>query len=341
MAATVDYSKALTIKDWADQSNEPAAKAIAKSVLQTVSILDDLKLKTDPSMIVRVPRITEQTIPTMAWGQINDGPTTIKTTVEPYEESLHYVREIIPIDRQQLRQKNWIDDPIQTQITGAMAGHVFGINDAFINGDPTTNIKSLIGLKYRVQNASTFGVASGLNIDAGVTMTTAMTQANALTWREKLAQAFAYLGSSDGEGCVAYCNWLSKERWARANVLGYNGLGFSIMKDQYDRQVEMFRKCKVVDLGFKLGNTSTPIISYTENASGVEQGGTTIGYTSIYIVKYDENHMQGWQSDILKPEYLGRSTETGVFENILFDWGMGIYHNNNRSFVRLYDIQLA
>jgi len=347
-------STPLTIADYAMQSNDPAIQKITLSILDNGSILDDLPLVTNEQLKVEGRRINGGDLPATGWGRVNKAPSEIKTTTSSYEEQVALVREIIQVDRRLLQQKNWIEDPIETQLQGAMAAHCYDMNDAFFHNDPADatngNPDAWIGLKTRVKNPKLYGLAlnsdattTNLDIAAGATLTTSMTAANANDFLEAIGQAFARLGSSDGKGCVAYTNWLVKERWARAiRILGSGG-GFRIDQDAFGRMVEQYRQCKVRDIGFKKDQNS-PIISYTLDSSGNENGNPSFSsgtnYSEMYIVRYGPNHFKGWQTNPLKPEYLGRSTETGTYENVLIDWGCGLYYPNSRSFARLTGLRI-
>ena len=347
-------SQALTLMDWASQSKSAANLKITMSLLENGGVLDDLKLVTNPSLEVKGRRITGADLPTTGWGRINQAPANIKTTVRPFEEQVSLVRELIQVDRRLKSQTNWIDDPFATQIDGAAKAHMYDINDAFFNNDPTVsgyNQDAIVGLKGRLSDPATFGLpvvsgytplaingssaAVGNNPALSLNLQNSMTQADALNFLETIGQAFAYLGASDGRDCVAYCNWKVKERWLRAARL--LNQAFRIDTDAFGREVEMYRQCKVRDIGFKKDQTSL-ILSNTESSNGsAVTGGSAC---SIYIVRYGDNYFKGWQTNILEPEYLGTSTETGIYENVLIDWGFGLYYSNTRSFVRIFGIPI-
>ena len=333
------FSQALTVLDYAAQSKSMGQMKICMSLLENGSILEDLPLVTNPSLEVKGRRVTGADIPNTGWGQINKAPTPIKTTVRPFEEQVALIREIIQVDRRLKNQTNWIDDPFSIQIDGATKAHMYDINDAYFNNDPAAggNQDAIIGLKARLSNPALYGTVSNLSIDgSGLTVTQAMTQAQAMNFLEAIGQAFAYLGSSDGKGCVAYCNWQMKERWLRAYRL--LGQSFRIDKDSFGREVEYFRQCKVRDIGFKKDQV-TPILGFTETTNGV--GLTGGNRSSIYIVRYGDNYTKGWQTNALEPEYLGTSTEYGIYENVLIDWAFGMYNSNTRAFARVFGMQLT
>lgn len=349
-------TQALTLADYAMQSNDPAIQKITMSILQGPSILDDLPLTTNPILKARFAQIRAKDLPVTGWGRINKLPAEIRTTAETVEEAAALVREKIQIDRRLFVQPDWIDDPIQTQIDGAMAAHVYDMNYAFFFNDPTNttttggetnNPDAWTGLRVRLLNPATYnvalnpdGVTTPLLVNAAVDLRksgTSLIPANADSFIESIRQALAYLGSPDGTGCVAYMNWLMSARWDSAiRVLGAGG-GFDMSRDAYDRRVKMFENLKIKEMGFRRDEI-TPVITYQEDANGNYTG--VNGWTSIYIVHYGPGHFNGWQSEELKPVNLGLSRENGTYYNIVVDWACGFKYVHTRSFCQIYGIQL-
>jgi hypothetical protein len=336
-------TNAQTIADYARQSNDVAVQKITLSLLQNGSILDDLPLTTNESLKMTGSRVRGSGLPTVNWGRINKAPASVKAKTERYEEEVALIREIIPIDRRLLSQKNWIEDPIQVQLNALMEAHTYELNTTFFLNDPADptngNEDAWVGLRTRLDNPTLYGVESAMKINAGaVDMTTAMTAATANTFLEIVGQMLAYMGSDDGNGVVFYCNWLLKERWARAIRIAGSGGGFTITKDAFDRQVTAFRAAKVRNIGFKADQSSL-IISNTEASDGTDPGNDH--YTSLYACRYGEGRMKGWQTNALKPENLGRSTETGIMQNVLIDWGCGLWVPHSRAICRAYGIKVS
>lgn len=333
---------AVTLAEHAIRSKDPLQEKLTKSFLSEVSILDDLPLVTKGMLKVSGGRMTEAGLPTVGYGKLNAAPNEIKTTTERYEESVVLVRAKMQVDRALINDPMALDDPVDTQIQGAVEAHRYQFNNDFFNNDPYNggDPDGPAGIRARLRNPARFKVANGLRIDAGgINMRTTMTAAQANDFFEKLAQVFAYLGSSDGKGIVAYSNWQTLARVERAIRLQNAGAGFSQGQDGYDRSFKMFRQCKFVDIGFTKAGTDSPIISATQTADGLIDTGS--GFTSIVFVRYGDRYFKGWQTGALKPENLGRSTENGTYNNILLDWGFGFVHAHNRSFAELYNLQLS
>lgn len=335
-------TKALTLAQWAKESKSLTQKAITKSFLSDVSILDYLTLKTNENLEVKGNRITEDGLPTLGYGRINKVPTDIKTTTEVYNESAVLIRGRIQIDRKLLKQKNWITSPVKTQTTGALTAARYQLNDDFFNGTPQDDPDQLIGIRHKLKNAVIYKVATGLRIDCGgVDMRIAnMTAATALAFRHFINKAFAFLGVSDGRGCVAFTNWHMISAWEQAVMMqSPGGTKWSVAMDEFGSEVTKYRQCKIADIGFKLGNTSNPIFPLDESATGF---GTTGGdRTSIVICRFGPDHLSGWQDGMLDVEDLGRSTEYGTYNNMLLDWAFGTYSDHNRYAVELFNIRTS
>lgn len=337
------FSNSMTLLDYAKASNQPIELGIAMSLLGDFSVLEDLPLVTNPNLQIKGGRITQADLPTTQWGKINQDPVSIKTTTRQYEENAAIISEIVRIDRRLLAQKNWIEDPIQIQMDGATEAKRYATNDAFFNNDPSDavngNPDAWFGVRPRLRNPALSGVETNLRIDAlGVDMSeSGMTAATARAFMVKLSQALALLGATDGSNCVAYMNWFMKIQFENAiRILSPGGQGFKTTEDDFGRQISMWRNMKIKDCGFKQDGTSL-ILPYTDTATGLPGSSN---YTSIVIVRYGGKYLKGWQTKPFRPEYLGRSTEFGVYENVLLDWACGIAYPNTRSFAEVYDILL-
>jgi hypothetical protein len=340
-------SDTLTIGDWAAQSDATAAeKKVYDSFLSTPNLIEDIPLSIKPNIRMRSPRMTEAGIPYAKWARINDDAQAVKTTTDSVEAEMAFIREKIRIDGDLLNDPTWTDDPFDVQFRGAMRGNIHDLNWALINNDPSLHgtgqhdEDAPTGFKVRLRNAALYKINSSLRIDAGgLNMKKTMTSANAQDFFEFLEQAFAYLGADGGEGCVAYCNWVLKARFSRAIKLQEMGAGLSSNKDQYDRQVDMYRRLRVKDLGFYRGDVSAPYFPLTEDSTGVNTGSDD--RTSLLIVRYGDEYVKGWQNRRMAPEFLGKSKEDGIFYNAVLNWGFGLHHINDRSFCEIYNMEIS
>jgi len=332
-------SNALTLADYAMQSNDPGVRELIKAILLPTSILNDIPLITNPALKAEALRLLPTGLPGSfsGWGRVNKDPTVYKASFEDFQEPIYLVRNLIQVDVALLESPNWIGDPFEMQLS-AWRDHLnYELNTTFINNDPIAgNGDAWVGLKSRF-TLPHYKVPARNLIDAGgLNMKTSMADADAETLMEILGTMFAFVGSPDGTDCVIYTNYLMKERMARAFRQTKQ---WRYDQDAFGRMVEKFRMATVRDLGWQQDSV-TPVVSLYETSAGVTSG-TSTAYTSLYVVRYGNTTFRGWQRKELKLEYLGRSTETGVKENALIDWGVGILQPHPFAIARAFDIQLA
>jgi hypothetical protein len=118
-------------------------------------------------------------------------------------------------------------------------------------------------------------------------------------------------------------------------TLGTSG-GFSIVKDQFDRDHKMFMGATIKDIGYK-ADQATRIITNTETSAGLAGSST---FTSIYAVNYGDDHFHGWQYEPVNANDLGLLND-GVTYSTVIDWAGGLINDNIRSIARLYDIKMS
>src|SRR5207248_1206838 len=115
--------------------------------------------------------------------------------------------------------------------------------------------------------------------------------------------------------------------------------GFTTMKDQFDRTIEMYKGATIRDIGYKVDQATRIIPGGStfaggllgENAAGTGTS-TASGsiFTSIYAVNYSTDHFFGWQFDVLNVQDLGL-INNGVIYRTLIDWAVGLINQSTRS----------
>lgn len=334
-------TSALTLADYAVQSNDPIVAKITDSLLRNGSVLADLPLVTRTSLLVNGVR-WQGNLPTVNWGRINEDPTVTKGNPTPYQEQAYLVRNAIDVDKWLIRDENAIQDPRAVQIGGYLAALTYDINDKFINNDHVTgDVDAPTGLRYRLDNPSTYGVTSEMKIDGGgVDMTQGnMTAATANNFFELVGQTLDYMGAPEGDGCVIYMNDTLRRRFERAVRLVGAGAGWSMVEDAFGRRIMKYRNATVADIGRK-ADQSTRIITNTETSAGAAGSST---YSSFYVVRYGEEYSMGWQLDELGNclEDIGRIGNAGSTFRFLIDWGFGLYFQHTRGIARVYGVKMS
>lgn len=338
MAYATPDSNSLTLSEYAMMSNDPLVRKVTYSLLEMGNVLQDIPLTNAQTMLANGVRFLGANLPGVNWGKLNQEPTVVKGKPSPFQEQAYLIRNSIDVDKKLVEDRNAISDPRGQQIEAYLRAVTYEINTQFINNNHVTgNSDCFTGLRYRLDNPTTYGVESEMKIDAGaVVMTTSMTAASANTFIETVDQTLDYMGSPDGSGVVLYMNDLLKRRFARAiRVLGA-AAGFTTQRDAFDRQVEMYRGAVIRDIGRK-ADQSTRIITNTEDSAGVDGSSN---YTSMYAVKYGEGYFTGWQFEPLVPRDLGL-LDNGVIYRTVFDWAFGLYMEHTRAVARVFGIKVS
>jgi hypothetical protein len=335
-------SNALSMAQYAVQSNDPLVQEVIFSLLDIGTAMTDIPFVTKPTLIANGVRWNGN-LPTVNWGTLNSVPAATIGTPTPYQEMAYIIRNNIDVDKYLTLDQNAIGDVRGTQLAAYLKAVAYDFNDKFINNDHVTgNADALIGLKYRINNGTTYGVRAMNLIDAGgvvVTLaglTTASTKDAGNALIEYLDQLLWSVDSPTGDGVTLYMNEVMQRRMATLlRAMGTDG-GFSITKDEFERTVMSYKGAVIHDIGYK-SDQVTRIITNTETAAGLAGSSN---YTSIYAVNYSTDHFFGWQFDSLQAHDLGLLND-GVLYRTVIDWAGGVMNASDRSLGRLYDIKMS
>ena len=333
-------TNALTLSEYAMQSNDPLVMKITYSLHRMANVLEDIPLITKKSLVQNGVRFVDN-LPTVNWGQINQTPTITKGKPTPYQEQIWLIRNQFQVDKKLMEDRNAIQDPLEVQINAYMQALTYDINHKFIKNahDGTGDNQAPVGLQARIDNGVQYGVNSEMKIDGGgVDLSASMTQATANQFIEQVQQMLDYMNAADGDGVVFYCNDLLKRRWERAvRMLGAGG-GFTMTKDAFDRSVSMYKGAKIRDIGRKVDQTTRIIGDESATGTAYTSGSK---YTSLYAVRYGQDTFCGWQFEALKPNNLGLDPTNGVTYNTVIDWAFGLWMPHTRAICRQFNIKTA
>jgi hypothetical protein len=328
-----------TLADFALQSNDPLVKAVTYSLIVAGNAAQDIPFITSAQMVANGVRF-EGNLPTVNWAQVNSEGVTTKGTPTPYGEQVYTFRNYIDLDKLFVRDINAIQDPRSVQVGAFLRALTYDFNYKFISNDHVAgDVNAPVGLKYRINNGSVFGVRSENLIDAGTLniSQSGATQATANKFLELLDQLLWSVDSPDGEDVTLYVNEVMKRRFNfLVRLLGTSG-GFSTAQDQFNRTIQMYKGAVIRDIGRKV-DQSTLIIQNTENANGADDGSSN--QTSIYAVNYSDDHFHGWQFEDINVQDLGL-INNGVIYRTFIDWALGLMNESTRSIGRLYDLKMA
>lgn len=336
---TID-SNAYSLADYALNSNSPMVRAITYSLIDNGNVLQDCPLQTQKTLIANGVRF-EGNLPSVNWAPINSEGVTTKGTPTAYSEQVFLVRNYIDVDEVYVEDVNTINDPRSAQTEAFMKALTYDMNDKFFNNDHVSgNSNAPVGLKFRINNGSTFGVrpenlinSSALDISQATLITTP-TNGNKLI--EYLDQLLWSVDSPTGQGVVLYMNEVLQRRVAFAiRQLGAQG-GFDQTRDQFDRIVDRYKGAIIRDPGYK-ADQSTRIVPNTENSDGTAGSST---YTSIYAVNYGYDHFYGWEFKPIDAKDLGL-LNNGVIYRTFISWAVGFMNASTRSIGRLYGLKMS
>ena len=332
-------TSALNLADYALNSNSPMVRAITYSLILNDNVMQDVPLFTRKSLIANGVRF-EGNLPTVNWSQINAEGVTVKGTPKAYQEQVFLLRNYVDVDKLLVEDENQITDPRATQAGVVMKAITYDLNYKFINNNHATgDANSFTGIRYRIDNGSTYGVRSENKID-GSTLDLRRanaTQATANTLFELLDQLLWSVDAPAGGASVSlFMNEVMHRRLAfLARLMGTSG-GFDVTKDQFGRTIDTYKGALIREIGYK-ADQSTRIITNTENTDGTD--GSSV-QTSIYAVNFGADHFFGWQFAEPNVQDLGL-LNNGVIYRTLIDWSIGLMNASTRSLGRLYDLKMA
>jgi len=334
--------QALTLDQWAHFANKPLITECTMSLYDNPSIMKYLPFMTHMEMEVRGERYTfinPNSRPTASWVPLNSDPVLTQTIPVPFTEQLYLLRNGFRIDYILKGSKNLYTDPFDAQFNAWMEYETCDFNYKFLYNDHNNGDKNApVGLNARLIDPA-YQTPSDLLIDAGgVPMTTAATASNGITFERYVDMALDHLGANDGEGCVILVGDTLRRAWSATTKTAGAGGGFKMTEDAFDRQVETYRKAKILYVG-RQADQMTQIITPTELASGAQS--TSGAFTSAYVVRFGKKYLHAWQPEILAPKAMGRNPITNANYNVVVNWGVGLIQQNIRSFARIFDISVT
>lgn len=338
----VDSNAALTLSEYAMQSNDDLVTSITYSLHKTGNLMQDIPLQTKETLVQNGVRFIDN-LPAVNWRTLNQTPTGTKGKPTPWTEQLYVCSNLFQCDKKLVNEVNAIEDPMTTQVNAWMEAVAYDWNDKFFNNvhDGTGDNNAPVGLKARLANTEQYGTNSEMTIN-GLNATTidmsAVTATTANDLIEGIQQLLDYMGEPDGNNVVLYMNDYLKRKFERSvRALGAGG-GFDMTKDAFGRSVSMYRAAKVRDVGRKVDQT-TRILGF-ETSTGTAWASAN-KYSSIFAVKYGKDSFTGWQYEPLKPVNLGLDPTNGVMYNTVVDWGVGLWQVHTRAVGRLYNIRIV
>src|SRR5882762_7016693 len=172
----------ITLADYAMMSNAPLVQAVTFSLIENDIVLQDLPIITKKSFIINGTRFDGSNLPTINWSKVNAEPVTTKATPVPYQEQAFLLRNTIDVDKYIVQEENQIVDPRAIQTEAYLKSLTYDVNFRYINNNHVTgDANAPIGIRYRIDNGTQYGVRSENKINGGALDITeaAATQATA------------------------------------------------------------------------------------------------------------------------------------------------------------------
>lgn len=332
-------SAALTLQQYALQSNDPLIQKVTFSLLDVHSILNDIPIATKPTLKANGARIVGN-LPTVNWRKLNGSAVVSSGTASPFQEQAYVLSQLMDFDRLLLLDENSVGNPADVQMAMQLKAISYDMTDKFFNNNHTSgNADSIVGIRARLDDTTSWGTNSACKIDAGgVDLSDAnLTATTANKFIKYIDQMLDEMGQPDGNGVVIYMNRDLRRRLAMAvRILGSGG-GFETIKDGFERRIMTYRNAQVRSIGLKADQT-TEIITSTETAAGVNGSSN---YTSVYAVNYGEDTFAAWQMEPFKAVQIGLRPDEPTSYRVFLEWAFGLYQQYTRAVGRLYDIKVS
>jgi len=327
----------LTLQDYA-KNPKALVSGVAKLLMEDSKFLDILPIVDVGTLGIEV--IQEGQLPqTIGWRDINDDHSSYRATPPgKKQERAFSFGNTLEIDKAILLDKApKLYDPktYQTKmITRALGRELV---DALINGNPISNRKRPVGMKYRLANdlasaQTIYGNTSSTSLD--LSSDAASRTANILQFFDRFDQAMYQCAEHKPDAIL--CN--DTFRLMFNSIHRASGL-LKTVTDAVGRKFTMYDDVPLVDMGFKLDDT-TKIMTDTELVSGAADTGSTC--SSVILVKFGPEYYTGWQEyalDVNEIPY--KQSQDGLTNKIIFDWVVGVACSHPRSLVRLAGLQLT
>ncbi len=292
-----------TLADYALYSNQPKVRAVAMSLIDYGNIARDIPMVTKQTLIQSGVRF-EGNVPSINWAPLNSEPVTVHSQPTPFQEQVYLMRNSVDVDKYIVMDQNQITDPRSSQTKMVLKALTYDFNLKFLKNDHLTgDANAPVGLRFRIDDAASqnrYGVrpenkilaaSGGLDLTQATLVTT---PSNGNRLIELLNQLLWSVDSTTGVGVVLYMNDFLQRRMGFAlRALGTSG-GLTTVKDQFDRDFEMYKGAVIRDPGVKAdqstrilaGNGLSGASAVGELVDGTDGTGTSATFASIYAVNY-------------------------------------------------------
>jgi hypothetical protein len=319
---------AWTLAELSKIETDPLRKGVVDTLLMESDIMQLIPWETTGTLSTTITRIKD--LPTFGYRKVNAAYSESTGHFEQKAESICLGGLYIDTDKAIARAKNTIADARAIQQMMSLKSAAYAFNDAWINGNPTTNPEVFKGLAERTTDIYAEGYTDqkfACNSTSVGILNSSATRHAFLNDVDKLLYAiqnhspeFLFMGK---KLLLAFRALLRMEK-----LLEYD-------KDMFGRVIDMYQTARLVDIGTKSDET-TDIITSTETTAGALTGGTEC--TSLYACKLGIGDLTwGIQEYPMEVTDHGLLTSAPVYRTEI-DWPHGLATSGPRSLARMYGI---
>jgi hypothetical protein len=318
---------AWTLAELSKIETDTLRKSVIDTLLMESNILQLVPWETIGQLATTIVRV--QDLPSVGFRKINEGYAAGVGHFEQKVENISLMGCYLDCDKAIARAKNTIADARAIAQVMALKAMAYKFNDKFINGDPTTDPEEFKGLQKRVEDV----VAEGYD---GQYIDNAGTSGDGILLSD--AESHNFLNKLDEliysiKGHQPDLLFMSKKMLLALRSLLRKQKLLDSTKDMFDRRVDTYSNCQLIDIGVK-ADQITNIITNTETleAAGAAES------TSIYAVKFGIGELLwGIQEYPMEVEDKGILEATPVYRTEI-DWPLGLALADPRAVGRLYGI---
>lgn len=318
-----------TLADFLRLAPDTLNKAVISTIREASPIMEALTWKQEKALSMTYLRINE--VPSIPWRNIGDGFTQVKIEPDRVTERPYFIGAKSDIAKEYVIA-NSIVDQRKLQDQAVVKGIAFGFNDAFFNGDPTVDEKTLVGMRYRLINdLPSAQTLAGGGLDVSPDTVETNPGKKLLRKIDELLSLF-----DDVSGVKLFMNRQTKL------ALDYHlkDAGFmSVTEDKVGKTYSTYGSGgpMLIDTGYKYDLTNQ-ILGNAELDDGTAITGGDAA--SIYAIKFGEPYVAGFYEFPLTTRDVGL-LEDNVNYRTVIDWSPGLYMVNPRGVARLTGIVSA
>ena len=281
-----------TIYDYERTATDNLNKAVARTWREASPIMDLLRFRTSDKLTEKVLRFNS--LNAIPWRKIGESFSQSKVAPQPIEERLFFMGAKIDVPYEYDKASNLINLRA-AQTEAIMKGIAYAFNNAFINGNPTSDEDSLVGMWYRIKND--LGSGQYFDADLDISPDTSVT-----SWQHKLFDRVDdLLDRVDGNSGDKVL-FMGRTMYRRFQSALRSSQLLATTQDQIGRTFMTYGQggAKIIDVGYTY-DQSTQILTDTENGQA-QTGGTD---SSMYCVRFGDPYVMGWCQEMPNAEDVG------------------------------------